>query len=154
MHPTSVSVSALLLGFLLFSSSQALAQKPVYRCETAGKVSYAHEPCVGAREIEATPTQGMDKMTGPSRKGTDVLRQEHDNAMGKALRPLTGLSPDQYRIYQKRYKLNPQDKVDCSRLDAALPGLNQEAATAPAAGKALADIELYKARKRFNDLNC
>jgi hypothetical protein len=48
-------------------SIPAHAQKPVYRCETAGKVSYSDAPCVGAKEIDATPTQGMDKMTGASR---------------------------------------------------------------------------------------
>ncbi len=148
------SVSVFFLGGLLFASPAALAQKPVYRCETGGKVSYAHAPCVGAKEIDATPTQGMDKMTGPSRKGSDVLRHEREAMMGKALQPLTGMSPDQYRIYQKRYKLSPQDRHDCARLDAALPALNLQVATASAAGQALADVELYKARKRFDDLHC
>ena len=32
--------------------------------------------------------------------------------------------------------------------------LKQRAATATPTDKALADVELYKARKQFNDLNC
>ncbi|SFV00255.1 hypothetical protein SAMN04489707_10692 [Paenacidovorax caeni] len=82
-----------LLGLLSFSIP-AYAQKPVYRCETAGKVSYSDAPCVGAKEIDATPTQGMDKMTGASRKGADVQRAEHNPLMADALKPLTGMSPE------------------------------------------------------------
>ena len=135
-------------------SSSVLAQKSVYRCETAGKVNYSHEPCVGAKEIDATPTQGMDKMTGQSRKGRDVLRHEQDGVMADALKPLTGMTHDQYRVYKQRFKLIPQDKNECARLDYELPGLKQRAANAYTADRAAADVDLYKARKRFNDLNC
>ena len=142
-----------LLGLLSFSIP-AHAQKPVYRCETAGKVSYSDAPCVGAKEIDATPTQGMDKMTGASRKGADVQRAEHNALMADALKPLTGMSPEQYRVYKHRFKLSPRDKAECTRLDTELPELKQRAATATPTDKALADVELYKARKQFNDLNC
>lgn len=142
-----------LLGLLSFSIP-AYAQKPVYRCETAGKVSYSDAPCVGAKEIDTTPTQGMDKMTGASRKGADVQRAEHNALMADALKPLTGMSPEQYRVYKHRFKLSPRDKAECTRLDTELPELKQRAATATPTEKALADVELYKARKQFNDLNC
>ena len=142
-----------LLGLLCFGF-EANAQKPVYRCETAGKVSYSDAPCIGAKEIDATPTQGMDKMTGTSRKGADVRRHEHDGAMADALKPLTGMTPEQYRVYKHRFKLSPADKAECARLDASLPGLKQRAVAAPSSEKVLADVELYKARKNFNDLNC
>ena len=142
-----------LLGLLSFGF-HAHAQKPVYRCETAGKVSYSDAPCVGAKEIDATPTQGMDKMTGTSRKGADVRRDEHNAVMAEALKPLTGMSGDQYRVYKHRLKLSPRDKTECGRLDTNLPELKQRAATAPSSEKTLADVELYKARKQFNDLNC
>jgi len=117
-------------------------------------VSYSDSPCVGAKEIDATPTQGMDKMTGASRKGADVRRDEHNALMADALKPLTGMSTEQYRVHKHRFKLSPKDKAECSRLDTALPKLKQHAATAPSSERALADVELYKARKYFNDLNC
>lgn len=142
-----------LLGLLSFGF-HAHAQKPVYRCETAGKVSYSDEPCVGAKEIDATPTQGMDKMTGASRKGADVRRDEHNAVMADALKPLTGMSADQYRVYKHRFKLSPKDKAECARLDTNLPELKQRAATALSSEKTRADVELYKARKQLNDLNC
>lgn len=142
-----------LLGMMSFGF-HAHAQKPVYRCETAGKVGYSDVPCVGAKEIDATPTRGMDKMTGASRKGTDVRREEHSAVMADALKPLTGMTPDQYRVYKLRFKLSPGDKAECARLDVNLPKLGQRAATAHSSEQALADVDLYKARKLFNDLNC
>lgn len=47
----------------------ASAQQAVYRCDQGGKIGYSHEPCLGGKVIDATPTQGMDKMSGVSRKG-------------------------------------------------------------------------------------
>ncbi len=139
---------------LLCLGFHAHAQKPIYRCETAGRVSYSDAPCVGAKEIDATPTQGMDAMTGASRKGADVRRDEHNALMANALKPLTGMTVDQYRVHKHRFKLSPSNKAECARLDNSLPRLKQDAATAPASGKAMAEVELYKARKWFNDLNC
>lgn len=138
----------------LWLSAHAHAQKSVYRCETGGKVSYSHEPCVGAQEIDVTPTQGMDKMTGRSRKGADVRRHEFEAIRADALKPLTGMTPEQYRVYKRRLPLSPQDRQDCARLDAALPTIKQRAAAALPKERAAAEVELYKARKQFNDLNC
>ncbi len=64
------------------------------------------------------------------------------------------MNPDQYRVYQHRFKLSPKDKAECTWLDTELPELKQRPATDPPTEKTLADVELYKARKRFNDLNC
>ena len=139
---------------LLFLGFHAHAQKPVYRCESAGRVGYSDAPCVGATEIDATPTQGMDKMTGASRKGADVQRDERNAAMANALKPLTGMTADQYRVHKHRFKLSASEKAECVRLDNSLPTLKQRAATASTNGKAMAEVDLYKARKLFNDLNC
>ena len=46
------------------------------------------------KEIDTTPTQCMDKMTGASRKGADVQRAEHNALMADALRLLTSMSPE------------------------------------------------------------
>ncbi len=148
------STRSQLLLALVCCAAPAFAQKPVYRCETAGRVSYSDAPCVGAKEIDATPTQGMDKMTGKSRKGQDVQRAERNAAFAEAFQPLTGMNADEYRVYQRRFKLSPADKLECARLDNRLPGLKQAAQTAAANDLAQAEVDLYKARKRFHDLNC
>lgn len=143
----------LMLGFLSLGF-HAHAQKPVYRCEVGGKVGYSDAPCVGAKEVDVTPTQGMDKMTGNSHKGADVRREEYDSTMADALKPLTGMAPDQYRVYRRRFKLSPADKAECARLDAHLPQLKQRTIAAQPGEKEKTEVELYKARSLFNDLNC
>jgi len=145
---------SLILLALVCCAAPAFAQKSVYRCETAGRVSYSDAPCVGATEIDATPTQGMDKMTGKSRKGNDVQRAERNAAFAEAIQPLSGMNADEYRVYQHRFKLSPADKLECARLDNRLPALNKSVQAAAAHDLAQAEVDLYKARKRFNDLNC
>ncbi|MDA8456328.1 DUF4124 domain-containing protein [Acidovorax sp. GBBC 3334] len=154
MQPTRRFLWSCALPMCLCCVSPAHAQKAVYRCDTGGRVSYSNEPCVGAKEIDATPTQGMDKMTGTSRKGADVQRHEHDTAMADALKPLTGMNAEQFRVYKHRMPLSAPDKAECARLDYQLPDLKQRAAKAPTGDRAAAEVDLYKARKRFNDLNC
>jgi len=95
---------SLVLLALVCCAAPAFAQKPVYRCETAGCVSYSDAPCVGATEIDATPPQGMDKMTGKSRKGNDVQRAERNAAFAEAIQPLTGMNADEYRVHRTRSK--------------------------------------------------
>ena len=145
--------ACLVLGAGTWSMS-VHAQKPVYHCEANGSVSYSHAPCVGAVEIDATPTQGMDRMTGKTRKGADVMRLEQRDAMATAIQPLTGMSKEEYRVHVQRHKLNPRDRVACSRLDSELPELRQRAHTAEQKERAAAEVALFRARQRFNDLNC
>lgn len=132
----------------------AAAQHPVYRCETNGKVSYSDAPCVGAKVINATPTQGIDKMTGQSRKGRDVQREEFNAAFDNALRPLHGRSHADMDVIRRRVKLPRGDQAQCASLDNRLPQLESDAAETSGDAKARADIDLYKARKQFFDLRC
>ncbi len=132
----------------------AVAQQAVYRCDQGGKVGYSHEPCLGGKVIDATPTQGMDKMSGASRKGADVQRDEHRKLMDDALRPLTGLSHERMNVERRRLPLSPEDKQQCRMLDGRLPSLEQQAARASGAAKAMADAELHRARREFYWLKC
>jgi len=132
----------------------AAAQHPVYRCETNGKVSYSDAPCVGAKVIDATPTQGMDKMSGQSRKGREVQREEFTTTFDNALRPLHGRSHADMDVMRRRVKLPRDDQAQCANLDNRLSQLESDAAGASGEAKARADVDLYKARKRFFDLKC
>ena len=46
----------------------------VYRCEHQGKITYADEPCVGATEVDVTPTQGLQ---GSALLAWPAPRQRH-----------------------------------------------------------------------------
>ena len=139
---------------LLLVAHAASAGPPVYRCETAGKVAYSDSPCVGAKVIDATPNQGVDQMTGKSRKGSDVQRTELSHAFDDALRPLTGKSRDEMDVMRRRVKLEPQAQGACRQLDGQLPDLEATAQHEVGPSKAKADVVLYQARKRYFDLKC
>ncbi|MDP9918540.1 hypothetical protein J2W24_004200 [Variovorax boronicumulans] len=139
---------------LLLTTFSASAAPPVYRCETAGKVSYSDSPCVGAKVIDATPNQGVDQMSGKSRKGRDVQRTELNHAFDDALRPLTGKSRDQMDVMRQRIKLPARDQGECRQLDIRLPELEAATLRDTGASKAKADVDLYQSRKRYFDLKC
>ncbi len=141
-------------AFVAAAILPAAAQSTVYRCETNGKVNYSDAPCVGAEVIDATPTQGMDKTTGQSRKGAAVQRDELNTAFDNALRPLHGRSHADMDVMRRRVKLPSHEQAQCARLDNRLPMLEADAARAAGETKARADVGLYKARKQFFDLKC
>lgn len=143
-----------LLAIMVLMLLATAASAQVYRCEHGGKVSYSDEPCVGAKVVDATPTQGMDKMTGSTRKGADVLRDENRKAVDAALQPLTGLDHEQMNVERKRHKLSAADKITCRNLDRQLPELEARTARSAASQKQEADTDLYKARKTFFALKC
>lgn len=108
----------------LATSAVAQAQS-VYRCETQGRIGYSHEPCVGAKVIDTTPTQGLDKSTGASRKGHDVRREELNRKLNEAMRPLTGMSHEQTKVFERRFKLPASAQAECKLLDMRLPDQEQ-----------------------------
>ena len=126
----------------------------VYRCEAKGQVSYSHEPCVGARPVDTTPTQGLDKSSGVSRKGADVRRAELGKVMGDAMRPITGLDDSQRATLHRRFKLPHAAKLECALLDTRLE--NQEVAERNASPQNLhaAQWDLFQSRKRYRELSC
>ena len=117
-------------------------------------LAYSDSPCVGAKVVDATPTQGMDKTTGQSRKGKDVQTVEMNTTFDRAFQPVTGRTPEEMDVMRRRIKLSGQEHAACASLDGKLPGLESNAAVASGSTKARADVELYKARKRFFDLKC
>lgn len=135
------------LFFCALSAGQAIAQKPVYRCEQGGKIAYSDEPCVGAKRVDVTPTRGMDRMTGERRKGADVRREETLESMAEVMKPVLGETPEQYKTRHRRSKHTEADRKECYKLDASLAALETRRAQD-------AETELYRARKRYFDLRC
>lgn len=133
---------------LLFSAVLGVhaAGDPTYKCVTNGKVTYSDEPCVGAKVVDTTPTQGLDKTSGQSRKGPDVQRAETQKQMGKALEQITGRTPEQRDRAIKRINLSLKDRQECEALDIGIAGLSNPTSEQ--------QVDLYKQRKRYKDLKC
>lgn len=143
-----------LLAIMVLMLRATAASAQVYRCEHSGKVSYSDETCVGAKVVDATPTQGMDKMTGSTRKGAEVLRDDRRKVMDSAFQPLTGLNHEQMNVERKRQKLSPDANATCRNLDRQLPQLEAQVRSASASQKQEAEVALYRARKAFFEQNC
>ena len=138
----------------LASCSVALAQ-PVYRCESAkGQVSYSNEPCIGATVVDTTPTQGLDKSSGVSRKGRDVQREQTRKALNEAARPLTGMSHEERKVFERRFKLPASVKLECQWLDARLPAEAAAVKNGDVKSREEAEAQLFLSRNRFRSLGC
>lgn len=152
--------NALITSAALAIASTAQAAGPaVYRCEQGGKVTYTDEPCMHAKEVDVTPTEGMNRWTGKEKVSRELRNKQHreirEKGMGKALRPLTGQSDEQWQE-SLRYQRRPAETRDeCRRLERALGPLKEGAASArPGQEKQRAETALYGTRKRFKDLKC
>ncbi|RYF58279.1 MAG: hypothetical protein EOO27_13045 [Comamonadaceae bacterium] len=144
---------ALVLSLALMTC-HAYAQKQVYKCETNGKIEYSHAPCIGAMPIDTTPTRGADKMSGKSRKSKELQMLEVREAIAEGTKPLHGMEKEQFLKRSDRMRLAPNARAECSRLDAVVLDLRDPADRASPDRQAAADLRLYQARKRYDDLNC
>lgn len=147
-----MSKHLLTLLIMLFTCG-AMAQT-VYKCEYKGTVVYTHEPCLGAKTVDTTSTQGLDKSSGQSRKGADVRATEQNNAMAEALRPLISETPAQRETRHRRFKLPAGDKLECADLDSRLPAQEDAVRVASKGDAAAAELSLFQSRKRFRELRC
>lgn len=134
-------------------STVVLAQA-VYRCESNGRVAYSHEPCVGAKRVDTTPTQGLNQWTGVVRKGPDVRREETSRALNEAVRPLTGRSHEQAKVLEGRFKLPASAQAECRLLDVSLPVQDKAARSHGEKTRSDSEASLYRSRKRFHELGC
>jgi hypothetical protein len=134
------------VGTLCAAGLACAAGNPTYKCVTNGKVTYSDEPCVGATVVDTTPTQGLDKASGKSRKGADVQRAESSRAMGKAMEQITGRTPEQREKSIRRVNLSIKDRLECESLDI---GMTHFANPTPEE-----QVELYNQRTRYKALKC
>lgn len=154
MHHSTLRLGLFAACCALLLPGHGLAQQQVYRCESGGKVSYSHAPCLNAQAIDTTPTQGLNSMTGKRRPSAEVQRSEQQRAFAEAVYPLTRMSPATHAREARRYKLLPEDRAHCSLLDLRLPRLERDAREALPRHKAASEQALLQERQRFYELRC
>jgi hypothetical protein len=147
-------------ALLALVAVDALAQKlpapsrTVYKCEVSGKVVYSDDPCVGAQKLDVEPTRGVDKSAGPRRRGADVQREHHREAVAEAIRPVTGMDAKQLDKAGRRMKLQPEAQRECRWLDSAIPAHESKERLARMQEREAAQRELHSLRVRFRELRC
>lgn len=130
------------LIFLLTLFGNPATSQQVYRCESAGKVSYSDEPCINAEVIDATPTAGAHSLSGTKRLSAQRQSEENRKHFDEAIKPITGMSHEQMNVERRRRKLTLEEKHECAKLDREMNDQKQDALT------------LYQVRKRFFELRC
>jgi hypothetical protein len=152
--------TGLMAVLFAFSQAHAMAQslpapsRLVYKCDVGGKVAYTDEPCLGAKRLDIEPTRGLSKYSGQEKIGTDVRREMDREMMADALRPIVGLSRQQYATAHRRVNLGGAAKKECSDLDQSIPQTEMIENTASREARPATQRELLALRKRFKELRC
>jgi hypothetical protein len=155
-----LAASAWLLAVLL-SCPVVLAQsklpapsRTIYKCIVKGATSYSDEPCAGAQRLDATPSRGVNHLSGSSRTGKDVAREIHGEQFGAALRPLSNMDDAQFATYARRIHLAPAVQRECQQLEPAILTLEKAESGADAAAIKPIQRDLLTLRKRYKTLFC
>jgi hypothetical protein len=143
-----------LVSVAAFAEGLPPPTRTAYKCVIAGKVSYSDEPCVDAKRVDLEPTRGLNKSTGTERLGQDVRREQWHESLGEAVKPLTGLTPEQFKLAVRRQPLAPQARSECYRLDRAIPDAEAAYRLASEVERGPARLRLLALRKRFKELQC
>jgi hypothetical protein len=149
-------VCALLCPQLLPAQSTTLPapSRTVYKCTVEGKVVYTDEPCIGAKRVDVEPTRGLNKSTGRELTGRDVSRERQTEQLAEAVKPITGLTPQQFEVQRSRVRLAPEVKSECARLDGSIAQAETQERAEPIETRAAVQRRLFALRKRHRDLRC
>jgi len=149
-----VSILAAITVVLLQWNAAACAQ--VYRCEVNGKISYSDDPCIGAQRVDVTPTRGLDKLSGKSRKGADVRAEELNKHAADVFRPILGETPEQRatRLRRAHNHLTPGETAECYLLDTRMTSLEQQEKSSSGAELQRIQQALLKQRQQHRKLKC
>lgn len=126
----------------------------MYKCTANNVTSYSDKPCLGAERLVANPARGVSKLSGTERIGKDVFEEKNRENLANAIRPLTGMSPEQYEVARRRYSLSSAAQQECRRLDPSLLQLEAMEKAADKAARAAIQRDLFLLRQRFTELRC
>ena len=143
--------SLLLVAASAVSSAQTLSapSRSVYKCSTNGMTTYSDAPCLGAERLEIEPTRGVGKTTG-----RDVQREQHQEMIAEAIRPLTGMDAKQLEVQGRRMKLSAKAQSECRGLDAQIPEAEREEGRAAGERRDHIKVTLFTLRQHQRSLRC
>ena len=152
--------TALITSLVVVATGSAIGQslpnptRTAFKCEVNGKVQYSDQPCVGAKRVDLEPTRGMNKSSGTELVGKDVQRERFQEGFAEAVRPITGLDAEQFKVQSRRYKLSPESKRECASLDRSIPMQERTQVASSETARRSSDQVLFQLRSRFVKLGC
>ena len=149
-------VLVLLLSVALSSNAQHLPapSRTVFKCQIEGKTVYSDDPCPGAKRLEIEPTRGLDRYSGRQRVGADVQRERRNELLAEAVRPLTGMTAEETKVFERRVRLEPNARRLCYRLDVAIPEAEKAERRARPSEMPEVQADLFALRSRYRELKC
>jgi hypothetical protein len=151
-----VFISALATSVTPILKAQNLRppSRTMYKCKVNGTTTYSDTPCLGATRIEVEPTRGVSRLSGTQRIGSDVAREQWEEGLATALRPISGMDAKQYAVFGRRRQLPVSAQQECRQLDQALPVLEDEEKHAAQPALHNVQMRLFQMRRRFSNLHC
>jgi len=146
----------MLAGWTGAAAAQTLPapSRTMYKCTVNKVTSYSDKPCLGAERLVVNPARGVSKLSGTERIGNDVLAERNRENLANAIRPLTGMSPEQYEVARRRYQLSSAAQQECRRLDPSLLQLEAMEKAADKTARPIIQHDLFILRQRFTELRC
>lgn len=126
----------------------------MFKCSIGKTVLYTDEPCLGAQRIDVEPTRGVNKYSGKEITGPDVANEKRRESFSAAIKPLTGMSEQQFVVETRRHSLAAAAKSECARLDVSNAQSEADERNASVATKPIIQRNLLAQRKRFKELKC
>jgi hypothetical protein len=164
MIDTCRSLAAAAFGGLLLSglASPVLGQtstlpapsRMMFKCTAGKKVTYTDQPCLGAKRLDVVPSRGLNKLGGTERIGADVANERHREMFAEAIKPLTGLEPQQFAVRVRRHSLSTAASRECQVLDPAIAKAEAQERSADRSALAPVQHHLFSLRKRYQELRC
>jgi hypothetical protein len=114
---TLVNASAIFGAPILKAQTLPPPSRTMYKCKVNGTTTYSETPCLGATRIEVEPTRGVSTLSGRQRTGSDVLREQQQEGLAAAIRPVTGMDAKQFKLAERRYALPAAAQQACRQLD-------------------------------------
>lgn len=152
---TPYAVAFILLLLTLPGQAQLPApSRTIYKCEVDGKIAYTDQPCLGAQRLDVMPTRGVNKLSGQTRIGADVAREQRQQGMARAFKPLTGMSEQQFATETRRYRLDARSKRECRTLEAAILDNEQHERSGTRDMMDALQQEILELRQRYHKLGC
>lgn len=111
--------------------------------------TYSDAPCLGAERLEIEPTRGVGKTTG-----RDVQREQHQEMIAEAIRPLTGMDAKQLEVQGRRMKLSAKAQSECRGSDAQISEAEREEGRAAGERRDLIKVTLLALRQHQRSLRC
>jgi hypothetical protein len=151
-----IGVLVALLACAVPASAQQLREpsRTMYKCTDNKVVSYSDKPCLGAERLVVVPTRGVSKLSGQERIGRDVQEERRREAFAEAFRPISGMSPQQFDTYRRRFRLSSAVQTECRQLDPVLLRTEAMESAADKRSKPSIQRDLFVLRSRYTELGC